>query len=144
MDGWIGIVGTLLGAVVGGGVAYVNGSRDRKMEARRDREDRITDVAGKLLQLLDERVRYVEGHLDVVGEFPDATPDGEPHPARQTLAILELYAPATVIVAARGYVERVDAWGEGWTEKATRNDVADARERYVVALREFVRSDRAA
>ncbi|MGW3947026.1 hypothetical protein ACWEBH_12960 [Micrococcus endophyticus] len=143
MDGWIGVIGTLLGAVVGGGVAYTNGSRDRKLEARRERERRIVDVAGELLQLVDERVRYVEGHLDVVGEYPEDTPDGKPHPARRTLAILELYAPAAVIDSAREYVELVDKWGAGYTPEASRDDVRDARGRYVVDLREFVRSDRA-
>ena len=106
MDAWIGVVGTLLGAVVGGGVAYLNGTRDRKLEARRDQEKRVTEVAGELLQIVDARERYVHGYLEVVGEFPhDGTPDGEEDPARKTLALLELYAPAPVTTAAREYVE---------------------------------------
>ena len=67
MDAWIGVVGTLLGAVVGGGVAYLNGTRGRKLEARRDQEKCVTEVAGELLQIVDARERYVHGYLEVVG-----------------------------------------------------------------------------
>lgn len=138
MDAWIGVVGTLLG----GGVAYLNGTRDRKLEARRDQEKRVTEVAGELLQIVDARERYVHGYLEVVGEFPhDGTPDGEEDPARKTLALLELYAPAPVTTAAREYVDLMDKWEAGWTWEATGNDVRAARERYISALRAFIGSD---
>lgn len=77
-----------------------------------------------------------------VGEAPDDEPKGEPHPARRTLALLELYAPAVVIESAREYVDRVDEWGASSVIEVGRRDVAQARGRYVVALREFVQSDR--
>lgn len=74
MDAWIGAIGTLLGAVVGGGVAYLNGTRGRKLEASSERERCVTDVAGELLQIADARERYVHGYLEALRSSRAAAP----------------------------------------------------------------------